>query len=188
MSGTVIDEQRPDLGGNIRHGDMNTFHPKLWNLLIERFAIRSMLDVGCGEGHTVNFFQRKGVLAHGIDGLISNVKRSVTPIALHDLLAGPYVMPVDFVWSCEVAEHIGEDKVHHLIETLANGNVVAMTHALPGQDGYHHVNLKDDAYWIDLMEKRGFVLDQNNNAFRELAREPHLHTFFAISGLLFLKR
>ncbi len=188
MSGTVLDDQRPDLGGNIRHGDINTFHPKLWNLLIDRFAIRSMLDVGCGEGHTVRYFSRHGIFAHGIDGLISNVRRAVIPIAHHDLLEAPYTMPVDLVWCCEVAEHISEDKVHNLIDTLANGNIVAMTHAVPGQDGHHHVNLKDDNYWIDLMEARGYILDPSNQAFRELAREPHLHTFFAISGLLFIRK
>lgn len=94
-----------------------------------------MLDVGCGEGHAVSFFAKLGVHAHGIDGLKHNVQRAVFPIALHDLLAGPYFMPVDFVWSCEVAEHIDPLKVDFYLDTLANGRVVAMTHALPGQPG-----------------------------------------------------
>jgi hypothetical protein len=184
----VFDDIRQDLGGNLRHGDVATFHGGLWKFLIERFAIRSMLDVGCGEGHAVKFFQSHGVLAHGIEGSILNIKRAVTPIALHDLLAGPYIMPVDLVWCCEVAEHIAEEKVDHLIDTLANGSVVAMTHAAPGQDGHHHVNLKDDAYWIDLMAKRGYVLDEGYLAYRQLANQPYFGAYFGSSGLLFLKQ
>ena len=107
----VSDDQRPDLGGNIRHGDANTFCPRLWDYLIKRFAIRSMLDVGCGEGHAVNYFFQKGVMAHGIDGLRRNVDRAVAAVAWHDILTGPYYMPVDLVWSCEVAEHIMPENV-----------------------------------------------------------------------------
>ena len=143
---TVMDQQRKDLGGNIRYGDLSTFTPNLWRYLIDRFAVRSMLDVGCGEGHAVRFFFKQGVMAHGIDGLRSNVERAVAPIALHDILSGPYVMPVDLVWSCEVAEHILPEKVGYYLDTLANGKVVAMTHAMPGQDGHHHVNCQPDEY------------------------------------------
>ena len=100
---SVFDPARPDLGGNVRHGDAWTYHPALWRYLVGRFGVRSVLDVGCGEGHAVRFFHALGVIAHGIDGLLINVQRAVYPIALHDLLIGPYIMPVDLVWSCEVA-------------------------------------------------------------------------------------
>jgi hypothetical protein len=153
----VIDDVRPDLGGNIRHGDPWTSCPSVWRYLIDRFGVGSMLDVGCGEGHAVKFFQRAGVLAHGIDGLVTNVQRAVTPIALHDLTRGPYVMPVDLVWSCEVAEHIVPACAGYFLDTLANGRVVAMTHAAPGQRGHHHVNCQPADYWIEHMASRGFV-------------------------------
>ena len=116
----VIDPTRPDLGGNVRHGDAWTYHPGLWRYLVGRFGVRSVLDVGCGEGHAVQFFHRLGVIAHGIDGLLINVRRAVYPIALHDLLTGPYIMPVDLVWSCEVAEHIDANKVDHYLDSLAH--------------------------------------------------------------------
>jgi hypothetical protein len=45
---TVRDTGRPDLGGNIRNGDNATFSPGLWHYFVERFAIRSMLDVASG--------------------------------------------------------------------------------------------------------------------------------------------
>lgn len=181
----VVDPDRFDLGGNMRHGDVHTWSPILWRFLAERFAIQSMLDVGCGEGHAVTFFHKMGILAHGIDGLITNIRRAVTPIALHDILSGPYIMPVDLVWSCEVAEHILPDKVDFFLDTLANGRVVAMTHALPGQGGYHHVNCQPPEYWTECMAKRGYALSEDNELIREIAGKDQTWNYFMHSGLVF---
>jgi len=184
---TVVDAERHDLGGNIRHGDVSTFIPNFWRYMIDRFAIRSMLDVGCGEGHAVKFFYKNGVAAHGIDGLRSNVERAVFPIALHDLLERPYVMPVDFVWSCEVAEHILPEKVGNYLDTLANGMVIAMTHALPDQGGHHHVNCQPDEYWIELLQARGYQLERSQPIYRQIAQREGTPNFFAQSGLVFCR-
>ena len=180
----VIDPSRPDLGGNLHHGDDRSFCPVLWRHLIERFAIDSVLDVGCGEGHAVHWFRRAGLIAMGIDGLSDNVDRAVTPIARHDLTTGPFVMPVVMVWSCEVAEHIDEAHVDHYLDTLSNGIVVAMTHATPGQGGYHHVNEQPWQYWAEKMYDRGYEVAWSHDAYRRL----ELTTYFSQSGLLFLRR
>ena len=84
MGNNVIDSDRPDLGGNIRHGDIHTWSPVLWRYLVERFGVGSVLDVGCGEGHAVKFFHRLGLFAHGIDGLLLNVRRAacLSPITI----------------------------------------------------------------------------------------------------------
>jgi SAM-dependent methyltransferase len=183
----VIDQTRPDLGGNMRHGDIHTWCPVLWRFMVDRFGVHSVLDVGCGEGHAVLFFHRLGLVAHGIDGLPQNVRRAVTPIAQHDLLSGPYVMPVDLVWSCEVAEHIAEEKVQHYVDTLANGRVVAMTHAIPGQGGYHHVNCQPAEYWIDLMEARGYTLLEDMAVLRDVSSKDYTWNYFSQTGLVFLR-
>lgn len=186
MSG-VGDRDRPDLGGNLHHGDSFTFHPVLWRYLVERFAVRSVLGVGCGEGHAVAFFRSIGVFAHGIDGLKKNVDRAVIPIAQDDILAGPYYMPVDMVWSCEVAEHILPEKVDHFLETLANGMIVAMTTARPGQDGHHHVNCQPSEYWIEKMERRGYQLSKSNQTFRQVAGREYSGTYFGATSLVFVR-
>src|SRR5450759_553140 len=133
----VTDPSVPHVGGNLRHGDLGCMTPLLWRALIERFAVRSMLDVGSGEGHAVHFFHAAGIIAHGIDGLMRNVERSVFPVAYHDLTKEPYVMPVDLTLSIEVAEHIEEKYVDNYTKTLCNGKIVVMTHAVPGQTGHH---------------------------------------------------
>lgn len=183
----VSDPHRLDLGGNMRHGDIHTWCPTLWRFLVERFAIRSVLDVGCGEGHSVLFLHRMGLFAHGIDGLETNVRRAVVPTARHDLLTGPYLMPVDLVWSCEVAEHIAPASVSNFVDTLANGRVIAMTHALPNQGGYHHVNCQPAEYWIDLMGARGYVLSEDNDIIREVSKKDYTWNYFTNTGLVFLR-
>jgi hypothetical protein len=179
--------RRPDLGGNLRHGDIHTWSPRFWRYLVERFAISSVLDVGCGEGHAVNFFHKLGLVAHGIDGLIENVKRAITPVALHDLTLGPYVMPVDLAWSCEVAEHIQPDYVDHFVNTLANGRVVAMTHAVPGQGGHHHVNCQPPEYWIGKLRAKGYSLSPDGDIFREIAGREETWNYFGRTGLVFVR-
>ena len=183
----VTEYERPDLGGNIRRGDSYTWCPTLWRYLVERFGIKSVLDVGCGEGHTVLFFHRLGVFAHGIDGSPHNVHRAVAPIACHDLLVAPYLMPVDLVWSCEVAEHIDPEKVDNFLDTLMNGEIVAMTHALPSQPGYHHVNCQLPEYWIGKMKQRGYYLSPDNELFRGIAKDHVTWTHFVNTGLVFFR-
>lgn len=183
----VLDASRPDLGGNLRHGDVNTFCPVLWKFLVERFAVRSVLDVGCGEGHAVAFFHRLGVFAHGIDGLRLNIERAVVPIAFHDILSGPYIMPVDMVWSCEVAEHINEDSVEFYLETLCNGRIVAMTHAVPGQVGHHHVNCQPQSYWMEKMASRGYSLSHDISTVKDISQREGYGTYFQQTGLVFLR-
>ncbi len=183
----VTDANRPDLGGNFRHGDAHTWHPLLWRYLTEIFAVKSVLDVGCGEGHAVWFFHRLGLFSHGIDGLRANVERAVAPIALHDILSGPYFMPVDLVWSCEVAEHILPEKVQNYIDTLSNGRVVAMTHAVQNQDGYHHVNCQPAEYWVEKMEGKGYSLFDNMSLLREVSNRDETWNYFGKTGLVFLR-
>jgi SAM-dependent methyltransferase len=55
----VGDIEWNDLGGNLRHGDGGTFSSALWRSLVDRFAVSSVLDIGCGEGHAVQYFARR---------------------------------------------------------------------------------------------------------------------------------
>ena len=184
----ATDPNDPSLGGNLIGGDPNSYHPAIWNYLIERFGIRSMLDVGCGEGHCVKFFASEGLMAVGFDGLEANVERAVAPILLHDLRIGPFVKPVDLVHCCEVVEHIDERYVDNVIATLANGNVIAMTHALPGQDGYHHVNCQSASYWIKRLEVLGYTfLPAETQAAKAKISESDAWSYFLQSGLIFQK-
>ncbi len=62
----------------------------------------------------------------------------------------------DLIWCCEVVEHVEEEFVQNIMDTFKLGKIVALTHAVPGQKGYHHVNCKPKEYWIDLMISDNF--------------------------------
>ena len=175
------------LGGNLHMGDAESITPTLWDYLITRFGVRSMLDVGAGEGHATQYFHRKGVTAFGIDGLEGNVRNAVFPLALHDLTTGPFTMPVDLTLCVELVEHVAEEYVEHVLDTLTNGRVVVMTHALPGQSGHHHVNCKPPEYWIDHFTTRGYRVSENNERYRALARADLPSSHFSRSGLVFVR-
>lgn len=57
------------LGGYIEGGDPATYYPALWDWLVKNFEIRSVIDVGCGDGAAVRHFERhRGVQVIGVDG------------------------------------------------------------------------------------------------------------------------
>ena len=134
----------------------------------------------------MQWFWDHGVGAIGIDGLRANILNSVADNQLIwlDLTDHPYRFAVDLVWCCEVVEHIEERYLNNLLWTLSNGRVIAMTHALPGQLGHHHVNLQPPEYWVRHICSYGYeVLDPE--PFRKLITGRK--NYFAQSGLIFRK-
>ena len=171
------------LGGNVRGGDPNTWEPKVWDLLIAHYKPKTLLDVGCGEGHSTKYFLDHGIHAIGVDGAVDNIPHSAgAPIVLHDISVSPFVVSrVDLAWSCEFVEHVVEAAVWNVITTLACGNVVAMTASVT-VGGYHHVNLKPCSYWTSLMDAAGF---STNSEFTKACRDVSEHEFFRETGMVF---
>lgn len=166
----VTDQGEPHLGGNISVGDPHSYSPSVWRYLMERFAVRSVLDVGAGLGHAASWFHRQGVAAVGVEGLKNNCQKSVHPLVYADLSLGPVYCPVDMVLCVEMVEHLEEQYLPHLLDTLCNGKIIVMTNALPGQGGYHHVNCQPTEYWINHLKQRGCSVSQDDtNKIKSLA-------------------
>ncbi len=178
-------ENTPHLGGNIKAGDPFTYCPTVWNYLIDRFAINSVLDIGSGRGFSALYFHNRGTKVLAVDGFDENVMLSVYPTVKLDLTVGPIVTRVDLVHCQEVVEHIEEKHLGNLLDFLVTGKITVMTHALPGQAGHHHVNLQPPEYWIDHMMKRGCVLlETDTRRIRELAKRDGAD-FMANTGMVF---
>lgn len=178
----------PHLGGSIQAGDPFTWCPLIWDYLIARFGIASAMDVGSGCGNAALYFHRKGLPTIAIEGLEASVRTSLYPAIQHDLTTGPFKTQVDLVHCQEVVEHIEEIYLENLLQTLLTGRIIAMTHALPGADGYHHVNLKEESYWVAHMQQRGAVLlVEDTRRIRELARREGAH-YMSQSGLIFANK
>lgn len=189
----IKSKEEPHLGGNIKGGDPNTFYPDLWKWMIDQFKIKSVLDVGCGEGHSLLGFKSLGVeRILGIEGLRRNVdaaKKLGVPITLHDFSTGPLDLnpkpEFDLCWSCEFVEHVREEFASNFVDAFTMARYVAITHAVPGQRGHHHVNCQKSDYWIDIMAKRGFtfLFDETTTS-----RARETKTYWPISGLIFKRR
>lgn len=171
------------------HGDGATWYPLLWQWLVEDLGIRSVLDLGCGEGHAAGFFRDAGCDVLGIDG--SLLARSDSVIAgrhaVHDFVDGPFVPArrFDLVWSCEFVEHVEERFTHNFLTAIASSRkYVLMTFASPGQRGWHHVNCQRQDYWVEKLRRLGFALDESlTTETRQMA-----HGHFQSCGLAFVRR
>jgi SAM-dependent methyltransferase len=174
------------LGGYVEGGDPATYYPELWSWLVKSAGVRSVIDIGCGDGRSTLYFAELGCDVLGVDG----VPQSSPLIARHDFAFGPLVpsRSFDLAWCCEFVEHVEECFAPNFVATLASvTGLLLMTHAFPGQGGHHHVNCRPPEYWARMMSAAGFQLDPRLTATtRELARangNPYNH--YVRSGLAF---
>ena len=181
------DATSPHLGGNLRDGDPNTYAPSVWDYMIDRFAVGSVLDLGAGMGYSSHYFHKKGLKVISVEGMRDNVENAVYPSILHDLTESPVSCKVDLVHCQEVVEHIEEKFLDNLLRSLACGRFILMTHAVPGQDGHHHVNCQPTEYWVEKLARHNYrLLVIDSNRVRALAGKDSA-IFLAATGLVFAR-
>jgi SAM-dependent methyltransferase len=144
------------------------FPKEILERTIELFHPRSVLDVGCGTGISLDFFKSHAIDVLGIEGSQLAISKAKHPECM---LCRDLNEPIqlgrrfDLVWCFEVAEHIHEKYVSALLETLTNhGDRILLSAAIPGQGGLGHLNEQPAEYWVEKMRARGFALDAANSA------------------------
>lgn len=141
-----------------------------WNIkhLLSAFALfeipQIFLDVGCGNGITVQIARRLGVEAYGVDQLVED---DWQPYFFHKNLVDYFELPegkkADIVYCIEVAEHIHETAHATFCDTLCNNLAEGMNKFLifsaarPGQDGTGHVACRPAKYWAEEFVRRGLT-------------------------------
>lgn len=196
------------LGGHLNktHIDEGAF-----KYLLSIFDIKTMIDIGCGPGGMVELGLRNGIDSIGIDGdhtiLTLNQKYEsvdgiVLPIQIkHDYTTGVLcnqtlykgfefgvkdLTKFDLAWSVEFLEHVEEKYQANYMDTFCRAKYVLMTHALPGAPGYHHVNCRDESYWIDVFSKHRFrYLEEETHELRK--RSTMVKNFIRNTGKIFIK-
>ena len=136
----------------------NEIYPHVFNDI----PIKSVLDVGCGQGAWLSVWKNFGVSdITGIDGsyvdrdnLLIDEKDFIT----HDL---SYEFNLnrrfDIVQSLEVAEHLPEKSARGFVDSLVrHGDLIIFSAAPKGQGGDHHVNEKNYDYWRILFASHGY--------------------------------
>lgn len=173
------------LGGYTPGGDPATYYPDLWRWLVETQGVGRVLDIGCGDGVAIDFFRSLGADVTGVEG----TPQDHTCIVQWDVTAEHRWGPTgcDLVWCCEFVEHVEERYLPNWLDYLCATPLVLMTHAEPGQAGYHHVNCQPADYWIGVMAAKGFHLDremtQTTRALASVNTNPYNH--YRRSGLAF---
>jgi hypothetical protein len=180
-------------------GDVATYYPNLWTWAIRLLDIKSVIDIGCGEGQSVEFFLKAGCETLGVEGYAPAVRDSRVGehIALHDYSRGPFLPErwLDMAWSCEFVEHVEEAYIGNFLTTFSYARSIFMTYAAPGQGGHHHVNERDEEYWVSKLTGCGFELDPELTQCGRLIAvadyrlvSPDYVSHFVERGLVFLRR
>jgi SAM-dependent methyltransferase len=175
-----MDNADNHLGGSyLEQNDGNTYMPDLWEYLIDKYNIHSVVDVGCGAGWNTVWFHKKGLYAVGIEGwpdAIAKTKMPMERMIVHDYADGALPIPrTDLCWCSEFVEHVEEQFIPNYMATFKCCRYVCMTYAIPEQTGFHHVNEQELPYWIDKMSDAGFEhLEQETKYLRSTANPDAL--------------
>lgn len=160
------------LGGCVIENDIGTYAPQVWDSIIKMYSPKTVIDVGCGAGHSLKYFFSKGLIGIGVEGFEEAINRSPVKenIVKHDYTEGAFVPTsnYDLGWCCEFVEHVEERYLDNFMKTFEKCTYVAMTHAVPGQPGYHHVNCQPASYWIDVFLRYNFqYLNEDSLSLRK---------------------
>jgi SAM-dependent methyltransferase len=152
------------LGGGPSREDKGTWAPEVWNRVMKDLNPGWVVDIGCGAGDAARYFAGyPSVIVFGVDGVKPSNKNGFEFIN-HDFTAGTIDFPFarfHLGWCCEFVEHIEEQYLPNVLDLFDRCHWLAMTHALPGQLGHHHVNCRDEEYWEEIICRRGFYCDAN---------------------------
>ena len=134
--------------------------PQLLNL----FAPKTVVDVGCGEGWWARTFEDVGqCTVLGVDGSPNAGGALGGPqrgrFQLTDLSRPFGVGRHDLALCLEVGEHLPAAAADGLISSLCQAApVVVWSAAIPGQGGAGHINEQWPDYWVDKFAANGFTV------------------------------
>jgi SAM-dependent methyltransferase len=137
--------------------------PYVCNGLYEVFRPRSVVDVGCAIGEYVHYFaHKKGIVAKGIEGSprAKDFMAKDTDVEFLDLRKPRlYFGRFDLAICLEVAEHIEPEFSGIFVDNLSwLSDIIVLTAAPPGQEGYGHVNCQPQTYWVKKFDSIGYNL------------------------------
>jgi len=126
--------------------------------IIQHFAPKSVLDVGCGTGEFLYVFSQFGVNdIIGIDG--EWVPKSMLRIPENNFRAIDLNKPFDLsrkfdlVISLEVAEHLRPESAKDFVNSLVkHSEIILFSAAIPFQGGVNHFNEQWPEYWAKIFK------------------------------------
>ena len=129
---------------------------------------RSVLDVGCGTGRSLDYFMDRGIATQGVEGSALGISKAKHPERIQQWNLNKELnlhRRFDLVWCFEVAEHIHPNYVESLLKTLTNhAGTILMSAAHPGQGGIGHFNEQPRQYWLEAFARHGY---QHNDELKQ---------------------
>src|SRR3954467_15812084 len=129
--------------------------------MMERYAPRTVLDVGCGMGQWAAAFAELGCDVLGLDGedipeeLLQIPRSNFRVVDLESTVDPPG--QYDLTLCLEVAEHLTEGAGQRLVHFLtACSDLVLFSAAVPGQGGEGHINEQWPRYWQERFDAHGY--------------------------------
>ena len=138
--------------------------------VITRLKPRSILDVGCGTGRSLDYFLSREIDTQGVEGSALGISKAKHPERIMNWNLNKELnlhRKFDLVWCFEVAEHIHPDYLESLLKTLTNhSETIVMSAAHPGQGGIGHFNEQPRQYWLEAFARHGY--HHNDELTRQL--------------------
>jgi hypothetical protein len=131
-------------------------------LLLAKFPIRSVVDVGCGVGPWLRAFSNQGIAdLTGLDGDYVNRADLLIPVdRFHATdLASDFSINrrYDLACSLEVAEHLPAAAGPEFVAKLCKAApIVLFSAAIPGQGGTGHINEAWHDVWREYFASQGY--------------------------------
>lgn len=176
-----------------QHGGGTNVDIEALKFAINRWNVKTMIDIGCGTGGQVFEAIALGIDAYGVDGTkdIPNDDRfqRVDYRISNSSFSGPF----DLGWSAEFVEHVEESCMPIFMRDFQKCKNVILTAAPPFWGGKNHVNEQSEIYWINVFQDYGFELDIKESLLLRKAsvtlmngevRSPR-QQFVKIRGLVF---
>lgn len=160
--------------------------------VLDLLPVRSVVDVGCGEGVWLAVFRQHGVEdVLGIDGDYVDRTRLCIPrerFRSADLsCAFALDRTFDLAVSLEVAEHLPLESAPVLVECLTRlAPVVLFSAAIPFQGGTQHVNPQWPEQWAELFRSHDYLAV--DAVRRRVWRNENVESWYAQNTLLFATR
>jgi 2-polyprenyl-3-methyl-5-hydroxy-6-metoxy-1,4-benzoquinol methylase len=150
------------------------------------FQVTSVLELGAGTGQYSKVIRSSGFFTSCYDGNPNTQELSEGRCGVIDLSKSTSLTKHDWVLCLEVGEHIPQEFEEAFIRNLDSANKygIILSWAIEGQNGWSHVNTRNNSYVHAKMKLKGYSVDVETEKF---LRTKASYVWFKTSIMAFRK-